>query len=189
MWKACSPGGIPLSESLSSTPAGVCNRETVPTSWRFVSLSSALADWAAAGRTSALANKAITLMVRVHFRKFMPWSPRRQSVDSNYFLRRLPRSLVACFSCPAIQPAGWFKVRSARRHPIDPEGRNRRAPSPRNLCLGGFSPPLSLEELLPPPISARWAQKAPPHFSRRQLGCRSPYLPRRHSRSSLDRLT
>src|ERR1700688_491838 len=72
MWRACSPGGIPLSESLSSTPAGVCSRETVPTSWRFVSLSSALADWAAAGRTSAVASKAVTLTVRAHFRMLMP---------------------------------------------------------------------------------------------------------------------
>jgi hypothetical protein len=61
-----------LSESLSRTPAEVCNRETLPTSWRFVSLSSALADWAAAGRTSAVANKAVTLTVRAHFRMFMP---------------------------------------------------------------------------------------------------------------------
>jgi hypothetical protein len=38
--------------------------------------------------------------------------------------------------------------------------RNCRFSSPRNLHLGGFSHPLSLEELLPPPISARWAQKA-----------------------------
>jgi Tripartite tricarboxylate transporter family receptor len=28
-WKACSPGGNPLSESLSRTPAGVCVSETV----------------------------------------------------------------------------------------------------------------------------------------------------------------
>src|ERR1700730_14805937 len=181
MWKACSPGGIPLSESLSSTPAGVCSRETVPTSWRFVSLSSALADWAAAGRTSAVANKAITLMVRVHFRKFMPWSPRRRSVDSNYFLRGLPH-----LACRALLLSGDSARRlvqgpfGAQVPPIAPQGRNRRAPSPLNLCLGRFSPPLSLEELLPPRIPARWAQKPPPRFSRRQLGCRSPYLPGRH---------
>jgi hypothetical protein len=65
-----------LERELEQTPAGVCNRETVPTSWRFVSLSSALADWAAAGRTSAVASKAVTLTVRAHF-MFMPWSPRR----------------------------------------------------------------------------------------------------------------
>src|ERR1700676_1685552 len=117
MCKACSPGGIPLSESLSSTPAGVCSRETVPTSWRFVSLSSALADWAAAGRTSAVANKAITLMVRVHFRKFMPWSPRRQSVDSNYFLHGLPHLACRALLLSGDSARGWFRVRSARRYP------------------------------------------------------------------------
>src|ERR1700692_910156 len=131
MCKACSPGGIPLSESLSSTPAGVCSRETVPTSWRFVSLSSALADWAAAGRTSAVANKPVTLMVRVHFRNFMPWSPRRQSVDSNYFLHGLPH--LACRALLLSGDSARGLVQGpfgAQVPPIDPQGRNRRA-----LCL------------------------------------------------------
>src|SRR6202035_4938874 len=75
MWKACSPGGIPLSESLSKTPAGVCKRETVPTSWRLASRSSAVADWAAAGRTHAVANEGLALTMPAPFRMFMPWSP------------------------------------------------------------------------------------------------------------------
>src|SRR3981189_1646820 len=49
--------------------------------------------------------------------------------------------------------------------------RNRRAHR-----LGRVNHPLSLEELLPPLIPAQWARKAPPRFSRRQVGCRSPYL-------------
>src|SRR5262249_24458700 len=51
MWKACSPGGIPRSETLSNTPAGTCVKETVPTS-PIGLLSTATAesavDWAAA---------------------------------------------------------------------------------------------------------------------------------------------
>jgi hypothetical protein len=70
--EACSPGGIPLSESLSRTPAGVCSSETVPTSWRFVSLSWAMLDWAAAESTSAVDSMAAMPTARAHFRMFMP---------------------------------------------------------------------------------------------------------------------
>src|SRR5262249_47446518 len=44
MWNACSPGGSPLSETLSRTPAGVCTRETDPTSCPLAPLSAAAAD-------------------------------------------------------------------------------------------------------------------------------------------------
>ena len=61
-------------------------RETVPTSWRLVSLSSALADWAAAaGRISAVVSNAVRLTLCVHFRMSMPGSPECSPHDSNYF--------------------------------------------------------------------------------------------------------
>src|SRR5262249_23206610 len=56
-WKACSPGGNPLSESLSRTPAGVCDSEIVPTSCPVVSLSAAFADCATAGTAKPIVNR------------------------------------------------------------------------------------------------------------------------------------
>src|SRR5262249_42397702 len=58
-WKACSPGGNPLRESLSRTPAGVCDSETVPTPCPFVSLSAAFADCATAGTAKAIVSRVV----------------------------------------------------------------------------------------------------------------------------------
>src|SRR5262249_58949131 len=71
IWNACSPAGIPLSVSLIKTPAGVCRRSTVPTSLPFLSCSTALADWAAAGKATAVVNSAAAPTVPTYFKIVM----------------------------------------------------------------------------------------------------------------------
>ena len=68
MWNARSPGGMPLSESLIKTPAGVCARSTMPTSLPLLSLSVALADCAAAGKAMPAASKAAVPTVATYFK-------------------------------------------------------------------------------------------------------------------------
>src|SRR5262249_5547479 len=58
-WKACSPGGNPLRETLSRTPAGVCDSETVPTSCPFAPLSATFADCATAGTAKPIVSRVV----------------------------------------------------------------------------------------------------------------------------------
>ena len=63
-----------LDRELAQSPGRGLLKKTVPTSWRLVSCNTALADWAAAGTTGAVASKTVTLTACVHFRMSMPWA-------------------------------------------------------------------------------------------------------------------
>src|SRR6185437_581884 len=60
-WKACSPAGMPFTDSLSSTPCGVWIRSTVPTSLPVLSLRTAFAisAWAEIAAVQAMPSAAM----------------------------------------------------------------------------------------------------------------------------------
>src|SRR6185295_4056539 len=66
-WKACSPAGMPFTDSLSSTPCGVWTRSTVPTSLPLLSLRSAFAvsAWAGIAAVQAMPSTAINRLKRI----------------------------------------------------------------------------------------------------------------------------
>src|SRR6185312_8592708 len=66
-WKACSPAGMPFTDSLSSTPCGVWTRSTVPTSLPLLSLRTAFAvsAWAETAAVQAMPSTAINRLKRI----------------------------------------------------------------------------------------------------------------------------
>jgi hypothetical protein len=71
MWNACSPVATPLSESCSSTPAGVCVNEAEPASCPFASLSMALAVSAASTVMGGTDNTATAVRTEAKLTSFM----------------------------------------------------------------------------------------------------------------------
>src|SRR3954451_23715752 len=71
MWKACSPAGIPLSESLIKTPPGVCVSSTRPTSLPLLSLSAVWADCATAGNESPAVSSDAMPTISISFKIVM----------------------------------------------------------------------------------------------------------------------
>src|SRR5215208_1644613 len=101
MWKACSPAGMPLSESLIKTPPGVCVSSTTPTSLPLLSLSAVWADCAAAGNESpAVSSEAMPTI----------------SIDFKIVMNEL-HSVVACIPHPRgdCRPSPWETVHAGFR--------------------------------------------------------------------------
>src|SRR4051812_4796902 len=71
MWKARSPAGMPLSESLIKTPPGVCVSSTTPTSLPLLSLRSVWADCAAAGNESPAVRSEAIPTLSIDFKMVM----------------------------------------------------------------------------------------------------------------------
>src|SRR5690242_19466346 len=78
-WKACSPAGMPFTDSLSSTPCGVWTRSTVPTSLPLLSLRTAFAvsAWAEIAAAQAIPSTAMNRLNRI----VPPWSSLRQNIQ------------------------------------------------------------------------------------------------------------
>src|SRR5437879_5418006 len=84
---ACSPGGSPLNVNLIRTPAGACVSSAEPTSLPALSLSVALAVWAAAGdarppQTMTMATAILRELVHVMVE--LLWSRRHGPPDEGH---------------------------------------------------------------------------------------------------------